>query len=144
MVSLTDLLKQCGFLAVAAQEVQEQHELEDGSGKWPRVRPYGAALVNRLVARVAYIPQHMSYRLDQGMIAVVLEQHGRTAPGPKPSSTGCSNTGRSSLSDKGSLPTLLRSARQALSFGHHLRASCSEQPGSLWLNVSPNQLRPGR
>ena len=74
MVGLTDMLKQCGLLAVAAQEAQEQQELGEGTGKRPRVGPYGAAeakspreiaqlanpaLVNKLAASVAYIQRHM-------------------------------------------------------------------------------------
>ena len=57
----------------AAQEAQEQQELEEGAGKRPRVGPYGAetkfpreiaqlanpALVNKLAASVAYIQRHM-------------------------------------------------------------------------------------
>ena len=74
MVGLTDMLKQCGLLAVAAQEAQEQQELGEGTGKRPRVGPYGAAeakspreiaqlanaaLVNKLAASVACIQRHM-------------------------------------------------------------------------------------
>ena len=47
MVGLTDVLKQCGLLAVAAQEAQEQQELGEGTGKRPRVGPYGAAEFKR-------------------------------------------------------------------------------------------------
>ena len=109
-------------------------------------QPIGRDLLREKQQKCQAYGQTNSYninRLDQGIILVVLEQHGRTAQGPKPSFSDCYTIARKHLSDKGSRRTPPLNARLAQSYGHNWRASCSEQPGNLLLNVSPLQPRPG-
>ena len=78
--------------------------------------------------------------LNRGMIPVVLEQFGRTAPGAQAILTASSITGYRSLSDKQS-PSLSRRGPLAPNHGAPFLAPCSEQHGKPTQNVHPESAR---